>query len=68
MNYQPNQILKSSNPPTDTYYLIVNVFYHRYLVIKDLSTGIYIRPSTNSVFLDHCTLIGTADSHPELLI
>mgnify|MGYP003590084687 CR=1 FL=1 len=67
MNYQLNQILKSFSIPADTCYLVVGV-YPRYLTLKDLSTGDYIRPSINSVFLDYCTIIGTADSHPELLI
>ena len=66
-NYQPNQILKSFNSPY-TYYLVIGV-YPKYLELKDLSTGAFpLRPSINSVFLDYCTLIGTADSHPELLI
>lgn len=67
MNYQPNQILKSFSIPANTCYLVVDI-YPKYLKLKDLSTGTYIRPSINSDFLAYCTLIGTADSHPELLI
>ena len=67
MNYQLNQILKSLSIPANTYYLVVGV-YPQYLELKDLSIGAYIRPSINSVFLEYCELIGTTDTHPELLI
>lgn len=64
MNYQLNQIYRNHE---SNYYLVVSV-NSRYLQLKNIGTGCIINPSTNSVFLDYCTLIGTTDSHPELLI
>ena len=51
-----------------TEFYLVTAVYPKYYILQNLTTRKIVKPSIDSVFVSFLNLIGTADSHPELLI